>query len=58
MANIVIKEPAPLPSALEPAAAVFEDAHQLWHDAADSYHDVIWPPGFIPGLLDQTSNLH
>lgn len=32
-------EPAPLPDSLGPAAAAFEDAHQLWHEAADAYHD-------------------
>lgn len=32
-------ETTPLPDALGPTAAAFEDAHQLWHEAADAYHD-------------------
>jgi hypothetical protein len=30
---------ATTPEALLPAASAFEDAHELWHDAADAYHD-------------------
>lgn len=34
-----LRPPAPTPVALQPAVAAFEDAHQLWHDAAETYHE-------------------
>lgn len=39
MAEPTSPEPAPTPQALVPAATAFEDAHQLWHDAANAYHE-------------------
>lgn len=42
---------------LQPAAEAFEDAHQLWHDAFEQYHD---PAGFrrqIDALIQTARNV-
>ena len=52
-----LRPPAPTAVALQPAVTVFEDAHQLWHDAAEAYHE---PEAFrrhAEGLIQALRNV-
>ena len=52
-----LRPPSPTPPALEPAVIAFDDAHQLWHDAAESYHEPAQFRRHVEGLIQDLRNV-